>query len=35
MMRGKSAARRRNLRKNGMVDDSDKGRIKGMLPYDL
>ena len=35
MMRGKSANRRRNLRKNGMVDDSDKGRVRSMLPYDL
>ena len=35
MMRGKSANRRRNLRKNGMVEAVDAGRIKGMLPHDL
>ena len=35
MMRGKSANRRRNLRKNGMVDDADQGRVRSMLPYDL
>lgn len=35
MMRGKSAARRRNLRKNGIVKSVDQGRVKGLLPYDL
>lgn len=35
MMRGKSANRRRNLRKNGMVDDADHNRTRNLLPYDL
>lgn len=35
MMRGKSANRRRNLRKNGMVDPSDEKRTHALLPYDL
>lgn len=35
MMRGKSANRRRNLRKNGMVDDADQSRTRSLLPYDL
>jgi large subunit ribosomal protein L35 len=35
MMRGKSANRRRNLRKNGRVDPSDEGRLRSLLPYDL
>ena len=35
MMRGKSANRRRNLRKNGMVDDADQKRAHNLLPYDL
>jgi large subunit ribosomal protein L35 len=33
MMIGKSANRRRKLRKNGMVDEADEKRIKKMLPY--
>jgi large subunit ribosomal protein L35 len=35
MMRGKPARRRRNLRKNGMVDSVDQGRVKSLLPYDF
>jgi large subunit ribosomal protein L35 len=35
MMRGKSANRRRNLRKNGMVDDADQKRMHSLLPYEL
>jgi large subunit ribosomal protein L35 len=34
MMIGKSANRRRGLRKNSMVSDADEKRIKKMLPYD-
>lgn len=33
LMRGKSANRLRNLRKNGMVDEADEKRIKKLLPY--
>ncbi len=33
MMLGKSANRRRNLRKHKMVNDSDEKRILKMLPY--
>jgi large subunit ribosomal protein L35 len=33
MMLGKSANRRRKLRKNEMVADVDEKRIKRMLPY--
>lgn len=33
LMRGKSANRLRNLRKNGLVDDADEDRIKRLLPY--
>jgi large subunit ribosomal protein L35 len=33
LMRGKSANRRRNLRKNGMVDESMEKRVKRLLPY--
>jgi len=35
MMRGKSAARLRNLRKNTLVDSSDEKRFKRLLPYDV
>jgi large subunit ribosomal protein L35 len=33
LMRGKSANRRRNLRKNGIVDESMEKRVKRLLPY--
>ena len=33
MMLGKSANRRRNLRKHKMVNDNDEKRILKMLPY--
>jgi len=33
LMRGKSANRLRNLRKNGMVDESDEKRVLRLLPY--
>jgi len=33
MMLGKSANRRRNLRKHNMVNDNDEKRILKMLPY--
>jgi large subunit ribosomal protein L35 len=33
MMIGKSANRRRKLRKHEMVDDADAKRIKRLLPY--
>ena len=33
MMIGKSANRRRKLRKNRMIDDADEKRVKRMLPY--
>ena len=33
LMRGKSASRRRNLRKNGMVDVADEKRFKRLLPH--
>jgi large subunit ribosomal protein L35 len=33
MMIGKSANRRRKLRKHNMVNDADEKRIKRMLPY--
>lgn len=33
LMRGKSASRLRNLRKSGLVDDTDAGRVKRLLPY--
>lgn len=33
MMLGKSANRRRNLRKNSMVSEADELRIKRLLPY--
>jgi len=33
MMRGKSANRLRNLKKNSIVDDSDAPRMKRLLPY--
>jgi large subunit ribosomal protein L35 len=33
MMLGKPANRRRKLRKNSMVSDSEEKRIKRMLPY--
>ena len=35
MMRGKSASRLRNLKKNGMVSDADEKRIKRLLPNDF
>lgn len=35
LMRGKSAARLRNLKKNGIVDKSDELRIKRLLPYEF
>ena len=33
MMIGKSANRRRKLRKHRMVDEADEKRVKRMLPY--
>lgn len=30
---GKSAKRRRNLRKGGMISDSDMARVKLLLPH--
>jgi large subunit ribosomal protein L35 len=33
MMIGKSANRRRKLRKHNMVDDADQKRMKRLLPY--
>jgi large subunit ribosomal protein L35 len=33
LMRGKPARRLRNLRKNAIVDASDKKRFKRLLPY--
>ena len=33
MMLGKSANRRRKLRKHNMVDDADQNRMKRLLPY--
>ena len=33
MMMGKSANRRRNLRKNSIVSDVDEERVKRLLPY--
>jgi large subunit ribosomal protein L35 len=33
LMRGKSAARRRKLRKHDIVDDADQKRFKRLLPY--
>ena len=33
LMRGKSANRLRNLRKNDMVSDADEKRILRLLPY--
>lgn len=33
LMRGKSANRLRNLRKNDLVDDADVKRVKKLLPY--
>ncbi|MBK8169680.1 MAG: 50S ribosomal protein L35 [Sandaracinaceae bacterium] len=35
LMRGKSAARRRNLRKNGIVDDANQKHVERLLPYAL
>ncbi len=34
MMRGKSAARRRKLRKHGMASPGDSARMKRLLPND-
>ncbi|MDH4217537.1 MAG: 50S ribosomal protein L35 [Candidatus Aminicenantes bacterium] len=31
----KSAKRKRNLRKKDSISQSDRGRIKDMLPYDI
>ncbi|MFH1944920.1 MAG: 50S ribosomal protein L35 [Acidobacteriota bacterium] len=31
----KSAKRKRKLRKSDLVSDSDRGRIKAMMPYDF
>jgi large subunit ribosomal protein L35 len=33
LMRGKSARRRRKLRKNDILDASDAKRVKRLLPY--
>jgi large subunit ribosomal protein L35 len=33
LMRGKPDSRRRNLRKNGIVDKADEKRISLLLPY--
>ena len=33
MMRGKSANRRRKLRKNGIVSDTHQGHIERLMPY--
>lgn len=33
LMRGKSDNRRRNLRKNGIVDGTDEKRVRRLLPY--
>lgn len=33
LMRGKSAKRLRNLRKSGLIDDTDADRVKRLLPY--
>ena len=35
LMRGKSANRLRNLKKNTMVDPADEPRIRRLLPYEL
>ena len=35
LMRGKSANRLRNLKKNSMVDPADEPRIRRLLPYEL
>lgn len=35
LMRGKSAARRRNLRKNGIVDDANQKHVERLLPNSL
>ena len=31
----KSAKRKRTLGKKGLIDPTDKGRVKNMLPYDF
>jgi len=33
LLTSKSAKRRRNLRKAGMLSTADEKRVKGMLPY--
>jgi len=33
LLTGKSAKRRRNLRKSAILSESDQRRIEGMLPY--
>jgi large subunit ribosomal protein L35 len=33
LMRGKSANRRRNLRKNGIVDATNQEHVERLLPY--
>lgn len=33
MMRGKSASRRRKLRKNGIVSDTHQSHIERLMPY--
>jgi large subunit ribosomal protein L35 len=35
LMRGKSANRLRNLKKNSLVDPADEPRIRRLLPYEL
>jgi large subunit ribosomal protein L35 len=35
LMRGKSASRRRKLRKHDIVDAADEKRFKRLLPYDV
>ena len=35
LMRGKSASRRRKLRKHQLVDSADEKRFKRLLPYQV